>query len=364
MVAWRSRRGLAATVCAAIAIFVCDALLPGGVFAADPSVPRAFVGTALWVDQVPAGESGQQLVERAAQAGAHTLYVKAAEGTAAELQFSSTLVGEMRGAGATVCAWTFVRGQSPMAEATAAVAAVDNGAQCLIVDAEGEYDGRYGAAQVFVRTLRSQLGTAFPIGLASQAEVAQHPTFPYSVFLGPGGFNVVLPEVYWRDFGVSVDAAYAATLGANSIYARPILPVGQLYGSPVPAELTRFRALARAYGAAGSSFFDLDSAEPAELEALAAPAPVLAPRAIVAPTLHAGADGDQIVQAQELLNAAGAHLPVGGFFGAETAHAVATFQARHRLPADGVLRPSTWRALLRFHPREPSWAREPPDSAK
>ena len=43
---------------------------------------------------------------------------------------------------------------------------------------------------------------------------------------------------------------------------------------------------------------------------------LIARKAIVAPTLHAGACGDEIVQAQELLNAAGAHLPVGGFFGA------------------------------------------------
>ena len=73
---------------------------------------------------------------------------------------------------------------------------------------------------------------------------------------------------------------------------------------------------------------------------------------------------DEIVQAQELLNAAGAHLPVGGFFGAETAHAVTTFQSRHRLRPDGVLGPATWKALLRLRPREPSWASGPPDCAR
>jgi Putative peptidoglycan binding domain len=336
------------------------ALAPAGGLAAGSSVPEPFAGTALWVNQIAPPQTGQQLAAEAASAGARTLYVKAAEGASAELQFSAMLVDEMRAAGESLCAWTFARGQDPLGEAAAAVAAVHDGAQCLIVDAEGEYDRLYGAAQVFVGALRSQLGAGFPIGLASQAEVAQHPTFPYSVFLGPGGFNAVLPQVYWLDFGVSVDAAYAASIGGNSIYGRPILPLGQLYNSPAPAQLTRFRALARAYGAPGTSFFDLDVAQPEELAALRAPLPRIARKAIVAPTLHAGACGDQIVQAQELLNAAGANLPVGGFFGAETARAVSSFQALHRLAPNGVLDPATWRALLRFRPREPSWASAPP----
>jgi hypothetical protein len=355
---------LGAALAAAISLLACGALSPGVGLAAKPLVPGPFVGSALWVDRVSPQETTAQLVARAAESGARTLYVKAAEGAAPEPQFSPTLVREIREAGVEVCAWTFARGLSPLAEAAAAVAAVVDGAQCLVVDAEGEYDSRYGPAQVFVRALRARLGAVFPIGLASQAEVSQHPTFPYSVFLGPGGFNVVLPEVYWLDFGVSVEAAYAATVGANSIYGRPILPVGQLYGSPATAELVRFRALANAYGVAGSSFFDLDSAGPEQLATLRAPAPAIHPRAIVAPTIRAGADGDQIVRAQELLNSAGAHLPVGGFFGAETARAVAAFQARHHLRASGVLGPATWRALLRFHAREPSWAGGPPDSAQ
>jgi hypothetical protein len=336
------------------------ALIPNPALAAGPSTPGPFTGTALWVTQIIPPQTGQQLAADAAAVGMRTLYVKAAEGSSAELQFSAALVAEMRAAGATVCAWTFAYGQSPSAEAAAAVTAVHDGAQCLVVDAEGQYDKLYGAAQLFVRALRSQLGAGFPIGLAGEAEILRHPTFPYSVFLGPGGFNVFLPELYWLELGVGVDAAYAATIGGDSLYGRPILPVGQIFGAPTAAEVTRFRALARAYGAPGLSFFDLDSAQPQALAALTAPLPRLAHRAIIAPTLHAGACGDEIVQAQELLDAAGAHLPVGGYFGAETERAVATFQSRHRLAPSGVLGPATWRALLRLHPREPSWAGAPP----
>lgn len=337
---------------------------PAPALAKQAAVPQPFKGAALWVTQLPLGQSGSEIVAQASQSGVHSLYVKAAEGATPEPQFSAALVSEMRAAGATVCAWTFAVGQNPTGEAAAAVAAVHDGAQCLIVDAEGEYDKLYGAAQLFVRTLRSQLGAGYPIGLASQAEVTQHPTFPYSVFLAPGAFNVVLPLIYWRDFGISVDAAYAATIGANSIYARPILPVGQLYGSPTSAEVLRFRALASAYGAPGLSFFDLAAAQPEGLLALGTPPPKLARKVVLAPTFRLGSGCDEIVQAQELLNAAGAHLPVGGFFGAETARAVVAFQARHRLRANGVLGPATWKALLRYRPHEPSWAAAPPDCAQ
>jgi Putative peptidoglycan binding domain len=340
------------------------ALAPGGAGAAPQRVPAVFRGEALWVREVSAGESGRELAARAAAAGVRTLYVKAGDGVRPEPQFTAALLTEIRSAGASVCAWTFAYGSEPAAEAAVAAGAVSNGAQCLVIDAEGEYDGLYRPAQLFVGDLRSRVGAGFPIGLASQAEVTQHPAFPYSVFLGPGGFNVVLPQIYWLDFGGGVEHAYSATMGANSIYGRPILPVGQLYNSPQPRELQQFRALAGAYASPGMSFFDLDVAQPQELAALASPLHPLPRRRVAAPTIHPGADGDEIVRAQELLNTAGAHLPVGGFYGAETTHAVASFQAHHHLPPTGLLTAGTWRALLRFTAREPSWADGPPASAR
>jgi Putative peptidoglycan binding domain len=348
----------------AVALVAIGGLVCAPASSATPSASSPFAGTALWIAQVPAQDTPLQLAGEAAKAGVHTLFVKAADGVTPEAQFSRALVSGLRSAGVSVCGWTFAYGQDPLAEAAAAVAAVRSGAQCLVIDAEEQYDGLYGAAQVFVRALRSRLGSGFSIGLASQAEVLEHPTFPYSVFLGPGGFNFDLPQIYWLDFGVSVDAAYAATMGSNSIYGRPILPVGQLYGTPTPAELARFRALASAYGAPGMSFFDLDAAQPDALASLVPPPVRLARRSITAPVLRAGADGDAVVWAQELLNAAGARLPVGGFLGAQTARALARFQVSHGLPPSGVLTPATWKALLRLHPREPSWAKSPPDSAR
>jgi hypothetical protein len=39
---------------------------------------------------------------------------------------------------------------------------------------------------------------------------------------------------------------------------------------------------------------------------------------------------------------------------------VSAFQAHHHLAPSGALGAGTWRALLHFRPREPSWAGAPP----
>ncbi len=339
--------------------------LAAGTATAGAASPNPMAGTALWVDQLPAAASAQSLAGSAAEARARTLYIKAADGVTSELQFSAPLVAGLRAQGMAVCAWVFAYGNQPLPEAQAAIAAVHTGAGCLVVDAEGAYEKRYGQAQAYVHALRSGLGARFPIALAGQPEILEHPEFPYSVFLGPGGFSFDMPLLYWRDLGLSVEAAFARTLPENAIYGRPILPVGQLYGEPAGGELEEFGDLAGRYGLAGVSFFDLDSATSAGLSAVGTPPVPGRLRLRFAPaTIRPAADGDEVVWAQELLNAAGARLPVGGFYGAQTDRAVAAFQRHHRIAATGVLGAATWKALLRLPAREPSWSSGPPDSAR
>ncbi len=345
------RRG---TTCAAATVLLAFAAPAAG---AQPSPLR---GPSLWIAR--AGEP-TAIAAQARSAGVRTLLVKAADGTTPDPQFTPGLVSALRASGLSVCAWTFAYGADPAGEAAAAAAAVHAGAQCLVVDAEGQYDSRYGQAQLFVRSLRGALGRAFPIALAGQAETLQHPKFPYSVFLGPGAFQMDMPQAYWRDLGLTPGGALRVAIGENALYGRPIVPVGQLYGGVGAAEVGQFATLAAEYGSPGASFFALDSAEPALLAAVVphvVPATRLAARPV---TVRPGADGDEVLWAQELLNGTGAHLPPGGFFGAQTSRALARFQARHRLAPGGVLDAPTWRALLRVRPRVPSWAKRPPDSA-
>ena len=73
------------------------------------------------------------------------------------------------------------------------------------------------------------------------------------MFLGPGGAQFNLPQMYWKDIGQSVDTVYANTYIANRVYARPIYPLGQTYGGVSTSDLLRFREEAVLYGATGSS---------------------------------------------------------------------------------------------------------------
>ena len=53
---------------------------------------------------------------------------------------------------------------------------------------------------------------------------------PYSVFLGPGGAQYNVPQIYWKAIGTAPDDAFAHTFIENRIYGRVITPLGQLYG--------------------------------------------------------------------------------------------------------------------------------------
>lgn len=341
---------------------VLAGILLGASAPAQAASPLA--SPALWVARPPASTTPPQLAAEATAAGAHVLFVKAAEGTTPEPGFTSGFVAGLRGAGIRVCAWTFVYGVSPEAEAAAALAAVHAGAECLVVDAEGQYDSRYGAAQLYVHELRAALGAAFPIALAAQAEVLEHPKFPYSVFLAPGAFNVDMPQLYWRELGLTVPAAFALASSQNLWYGRPIAPVGQLFDGASEQELSAFRGLAGAYGDPGFSLFDLEAAAAGTIAAaLNGPVPAIA-RVAQPATVRPGADGDEVLWAQEHLNGAGARLPAGGFYGAQTGRAIAAFQRRRGLHSTGILDARTWRALLRVRPRIPSWALAPPQSAR
>ncbi len=338
-----------------LAALAALALAPAAAQAATP-----LEAPALWTAAPAAGIAPTQLAAEAQAAGARVVFVKAADGSTAEAGFTSALVSALRAQGISVCGWVFAYGAAPDAEAAAAVAAARAGAQCLVVDAESQYESRYGAAQRYVHDLRGALGARFPIGLASQAEVLEHQKFPYSVFLGPGGFGVDEPQLYWHELGLTVPAAFAVAFGQNEWYGRPLAPIGQLFDGVSQPEVASFEGEAAAAGARGYSLFDLEAAR-----AAAMPGPLIAPSRIrhsVPPpaALRPGADGDEVLWAQEHLDAAGARLPLGGYYGAATSAAVARFQRARRLPGTGLLDARSWKALLRIRPRTPSWAAAPP----
>ncbi|HEX3832362.1 MAG TPA: peptidoglycan-binding domain-containing protein [Solirubrobacteraceae bacterium] len=317
-------------------------------------------GRAMWIWELSRAGHGDlaTIVRTARLYGIGTLLVKSGDGTDMWSQFSSSLVHALHADGLKVCAWQYVYGNHPAGEANVGAAAVRDGADCLIIDAESEYEGKYISAQTYIQRLRAQVGANYPLALAGFPYVDYHPGFPYSVFLGPGGAQYNAPQMYWKDIGTTTDAVFAHTYAYNLIYGRPIFPLGQVYNRPPARQIFRFRELSRAYGAAGVSWWDWQEATSAAWMALSRPAGALTgyqPYTLMAP-IKKGAKGDLVVWAQEHLISAGYRLGVDGGFGGNTRRAVLGFQRSQGLTADGIVGPATWSALLRYRPVYIKWS--------
>jgi peptidoglycan hydrolase-like protein with peptidoglycan-binding domain len=320
----------------------------------------AFEGQGMWIWYLSASDGGDlaSIVAQAHAAGVTTLFIKSSDGsTNYWSQFSPQLVAELHANGLKVCAWQFVYGTEPVGEANLGAEAAADGADCLVIDAEGEYEGRYGAAQTYIDDLRAKIGPTYPLGLASFPYVYDHASFPYSVFLGPNGAQFNAPQMYWKDIGNSIDTAYANTYISNRVYGRPIFPLGQTYESPSSAELVRFREEAVDYGATGVSWWDWQETPASEWTALAEP---LAPLTSVTPNpgyteLEQGNRGDPVLWMQEHLASAIPTQATTGIFDATTAANLAAFQSAHGIAPTGKTEAATWQALLALPPVAVNW---------
>jgi hypothetical protein len=287
-----------------------------------------------------------------------TVFVKSSDGSSNYWsQFSPQLVAELHANGLKACAWQYVYGSNPAGEANLGARAAAAGADCLVIDAESQYEGHYAAAQTYINDLRAKVGPNYPIGLASFPYVSYHPSLPYSVFMGPNGAQYNAPQMYWKDIGVSVDTVYANTYIGNRIYGRPIFPLGQTYGGVRTADLLRFREEAVDYGATGVSFWDWQETPASGWSTLAAP---LAPLTSVTPNssypaLSSGAKGDQVLWMQEHLATALPAQETTGSFGSQTTTNLLAFQSAHGIAPSGKTDAATWAALLALPPVAVNW---------
>ncbi len=322
--------------------------------------PSAFEGQGMWIWYVNQSNGGNlaAIVAQAHAATVSTVFVKSSDGsTNYWSQFSPELVAQLHAAGLHVCAWQYVYGTSPAGEANLGAKAVATGADCLVIDAEAEYEGRYGSAQTYIADLRAKIGPAYPLGLASFPYVGYHTSLPYSVFLGPNGAQFNAPQMYWKDIGTSVDTVYANTYIANRPYGRPVYPLGQTYNHPSSAELVRFREEAIDYGASGISWWDWQETPASGWTALAAP---LSPLSSVTPNpgyteLAQGGRGDPVLWMQEHLAGAIAGQATTGIFDASTTANLKQFQAAHGIAPSGKTEAATWQALLAVPPVAVNW---------
>jgi hypothetical protein len=323
-----------------------------------------FSGRGMWIWYVSASNGGNlaSIIASARTYGLSTLMIKSGDGTTAWSQFNPALVTALHAAGLKACAWQYVYGNHPIAEAYVGAASVRAGADCLLIDAESEYQGKYVQAQAYIQRLRQLIGSRFPVALAGFPYIDYHPAFPYSVFLGPGGAQYNTPQMYWLDIGTTVDGVYAHSYGFNTLYERPIAPLGEVSGNPGPGQVFRFRQLSRTYGATGVSWWDWQTSSARDWWAINHPIGNLrgvteeATAPLLTLTGQGGISaGDLVVWAQEHLAAAGDVVPVDGDFGPATQAAVEQFQTAHGLVADGTVGQSTWQALLAYKPVKVTW---------
>jgi hypothetical protein len=337
-----------------LAVAACALVAPAANAQSNPFQTR---GMWIWVLSRSNGGNLSSIASQSHRNGIQTLYIKSSDGSGMWSQFNSGVVQTLHSQGIRVCAWQFVYGNHPTLEAQAGANAVHRGADCLVIDAEGQYEHKYASARTYITRLRQSIGASFPVALAGFPYVDYHPAFPYSVFLGPGGAQYSVPQMYWRDIGTTVDAVYAHTYFYNRLYQRPIYPLGQVYNSPPSKQLIRFREFLGIYGAGGVSWWDWQEARAYTWPAISR---WVGPLTNVAAaggeaTIRKGSAGDLVIWAQEHLLAAGENVAVGGGYGTRTVAAVKSFQLTHGLFPDGVIGPQTWSTLLNYRPVAVNW---------
>jgi peptidoglycan hydrolase-like protein with peptidoglycan-binding domain len=226
-----------------------------------------------------------------------------------------------------------------------------------VIDAEKEYEGHYAAAQEYMTALRAAVGPTFPIGLTSFPYVDYHPKLPYSVFLGPGGAQANLPQIYWKEIGGTVDAVSAHTLAHNRIYGTAIAPLGQSYDNVSPDDIARFRAIWTSYGAGGMSWWSWQSTPAKAWTALAQPLQTLPlpPPDPGWPALEKGNKGDEVIWLQEHLESFDPSVTPTGTFDSATDAALRNLQTAHGIEVTGVTDALTWQQVLALPLVVPDW---------
>jgi hypothetical protein len=364
------RRNLIALLAAASLLALIAGPLSGAssqTVGAPPTAPspddaartkNPLAGDGMWIWYVNRSSHGKvgKIASRAHRYGIETVLIKSGDGTTYWKQFSAGLVSALHARGLKVCGWQFIYGRSPTTEARIGAAAEDRGADCLVLDVESQYEGRYAQASTYMTTLRSLVGPDYPLGLASFPYVDYHPALPFSVFLGPGGAQYNLPQLYWKDIGTTVDTGYVHTWVWNRIYQRAIMPLGQVYNRPKAGQIRRFRALALSHGFEGVSWWDWQEAGNRQWKALSAPvAPASTGPYPSYPFLRLGSKGDFVAWAQQLLAGAGYTTPINGYYQSPTQAAVFAFQSANGLPVSGNLDVPTWDVLIQSKPLPVRW---------
>jgi len=221
-------------------------------------------GKHIWIWELGQCGSPQDVVNKAVALGLTGLIVKGWDGGNYWLQIES-IVGLAHKTGLIIGAWGYSYGTNPAGEAEAAKKCLAAGADWLVIDAEVEYEQHPERADTILQKFKN---LSVLLGYSSFGIPSYHSNFPWQKF--SNACNVTLPQVYWGDFGMSVDKALARSIADLKSYGLPVMPAGQLYGDVALDDITRFADLCESAGLPGISYWDWQHAGSERLAAVGA----------------------------------------------------------------------------------------------
>jgi hypothetical protein len=227
------------------------------VFKLDP-----WEGKHIWIWELGKCGSPQYVVSKSMALGLTGLIVKGWDGGNYWKQIES-ITKMAHEAGLIVGAWGYSYGANLSGETEAAKKCIAAGADWLVIDAEFEYEQYPERAEAILQNFRK---LDIPLGYSSFGIPSYHSKFPWRKF--SNACNVVLPQVYWGDFKMSIDKALARSIADLKPYGLPMAPVGQLYGDVAKDDIIKFANLCENAGIAGISYWDWQHASPERFAAV------------------------------------------------------------------------------------------------
>ena len=191
------------------------------------------------------GGNPESIAARLHTAGVQTAAVKISDGFRV-LTGYEPLIEELRNRGIRVGGWGYsYLNRAPIQEAHVVAEACHHYMpDFYLINVEGEVEGNYGGAGMFMSELRPATA-GLPLGLNTFGNVELHPDFPWRPFMN--GVDFVCPQVYWR----GVDPVGKLIRSQQSYTAVPYSPevpmpavAGDLYVhlgvQPTPEQVTEF----------------------------------------------------------------------------------------------------------------------------
>jgi hypothetical protein len=238
---------------------------------------QIYDGTHLWLFEpwnIHGGDV-QKMIADCQNRGIDGVIIKCANGSLVNdkvsqrfMDWFKKLIGPFKAAGFTVGAWIYQYLTDVAGEVDACSQAIAAGADWIVFDAEIEMKGKWPQATQFLQQFRAKHPnvvtalSSFPIASYHTNEV---PFAEYAKYV-----DVMMPQIYWNEMQWPMATAFHSAITDYKKYGKPIAPTGPTYTTATPADMAKFVQLCKDAGHTHVSWWVLDDATPAQLDAVQA----------------------------------------------------------------------------------------------